>query len=124
MTQKLYARYLLAIAVLHFVIGLLIFSPYLLDMINLGWVFSAGKDHLENAVASWFMLFTWPLVMVVSMLWQRETTVPNSFLVIGMIGSLLGVSIMPDSGFWFLVVLNAVALWQNRGVSNTKLNPI
>lgn len=114
MTQKLYARYLLAIAVIHFVVGLLLFRPYLLNMINLGWVFSAGKDNLENAVASWFLLFTWPLVMVVAILWKSEIKVPNSFFIIGALGSLLGISIMPDSGFWFFAILNAVGLWQNK----------
>lgn len=113
MKQKIFARFLLFIALGHISIGLMLFFPYLIELPKLGWVNSTGLHNLEGSVAVWFLLFAWPLIMIVIQFWNQEAHIKNSFLMSAILGSVLGVSLMPASGFWLLLVLCGIALGMN-----------
>jgi len=113
MTQKIFARFLLFIALGHLFVGLMLFFPYLMELPKLGWINSTGLHNLEGSVSVWFLLFTWPLIMIVIQFWNQEMIIKNSFLICGFIGSLIGISLMPASGFWLLLVLCGIALGMN-----------
>ena len=110
MKQKIFARYLLFIALGHLTVGLLLFWPYLVELPKLGWINSTGMHNLEGAVTVWFLLFAWPLIMIVIGFWNQESRVKSSFLSCGIIGSLIGASLMPASGFWLLLALCLMGL--------------
>ncbi|MCJ8312059.1 MAG: hypothetical protein HRU38_03895 [Saccharospirillaceae bacterium] len=113
MKQKIFARFLLFITVGHTLIGLIIFYPILIELPKLGWINSTGFHNLEGSVAVWFLLFAWPLFMITIQFWNQQVLIKNTFLICGFLGSIIGISLMPASGFWLLLILCAVGLYQN-----------
>ncbi len=114
MTQALFARYLLAIALGHLIVGAFLFAPYLAEIPARGWVNATGPDNMEGAVAIWFMLFTWPLLLIVVQFWRSESKVSRPFLWLCVVGSLFGISLMPASGFWLMLILSGAGLARKR----------
>ena len=80
MKQSQFARYLLAITLGHLTIGEQLFATYLAELPARGWINAAGPEFLEGAVAVWFLLFAWPLLLIVVQFWHSEALVSNSFL--------------------------------------------
>ncbi|MEJ2041932.1 MAG: DUF6463 family protein [Reinekea sp.] len=117
MTQARFARFLLAITLGHLIVGSLLFAPYLAQLPTRGWVNATGPDFMEGSVAIWFMLFAWPLLLLVVQFWRSNAPVSRPFLWLCVIGSLFGVSLMPASGFWLILVLGGVGLVKGRGDS-------
>jgi len=105
MKQKTFSRFLLFMVVCHSLIGLMLFWQYLIVLPQMGWINSVGPHFLEGAVAVWFMLFSWPLIMIVVLFWNSDALVSKSFSFVGIVGALVGVSLMPASGFWFMLIL-------------------
>ena len=110
MKQSLFARFLLFIALGHLTVGLILFAPYLAELPARGWVNSVGPNFMEGSVAIWFMLFAWPLLLIVVQFWRSEAQVNSTFLIVCLLGSLFGVSLMPVSGFWLMFALSGYAL--------------
>lgn len=110
MTKHRYAQYLLFITLGHFIIGLLLFQAPLLNIIASGWVNVVGPNNLHEAAAAWFMLFSWPLLMLVIQFWNKQENVSLAIIKAGIIGAVIGVSLMPMSGFWLMLMLNLLAL--------------
>lgn len=122
MTQQKYAHYLLAIACGHLIIGCVLFKDTLYQLIVKGWVNTIGPEFIEGAAAVWFMLFSWPLLMIVAAFWSEvDRQVNRTFLQTAIIGSLLGISLMPLSGFWLLLILSLVAFLKHKKMGDRML---
>lgn len=116
MQQKHFAYALLAIALTHAAVGLFLFANPLIQLVSLGWIGQINEDQLAIAASVWFMLFTLPLLMLVAQCWQKPTPVSPAVLWIGVVMAILGVSLMPDSGFWLVLVL---CLWGLKPVAKS-----
>jgi hypothetical protein len=101
-------RWLLAVAALHTLFGLLVFAGPLQKMLSRGLFNAVGADPLL-AAATWFLLFGAPLALlgqVLSLLEHQSHLDPALLRPLGW-GLLalwaLGVLLMPASGFWLVL---------------------
>lgn len=114
MKQSTFARWLLAIAGTHLIFALVIFYPDFMALIKAGWWDQVGPDNLQGALAFWFIIFTWPLMMTVINMWSNPNLVGYKLLMLGFIGSLIGATANPISGFWTLTLLCLVGILMER----------
>ena len=109
--------WLLAVAAVHTLFGLLVFAPVLRAMLAQGWIDTVGTDPLRGAV-SWFLLFGLPLALLalcIRPLRQAGQARRLRLLGWGLLGlCAAGASLMPASGFW-LVLPPALSLLRPRG---------
>ncbi|QPF76836.1 hypothetical protein G8A07_26625 [Roseateles sp. DAIF2] len=97
---------MLAVAALHTLFGLLVFAGPLRQLLRLGLFNAVGADPLLGAV-TWFLLFGAPLALLgqALTLLERRVDAPAlrplgwGLLALG----LLGIVLMPASGFWLLL---------------------
>lgn len=98
--------WLLAVAAVHSLFGLIVFAPVLRAMLAEGLFNTVNVDPLRGAV-SWFLLFGLPLALLalcITPLQQagaqrRLRALGWSLLALGA----LGVGLMPASGFWLVL---------------------
>lgn len=110
MKQAIFAKWLLVITTTHLLLGAIIFSAPLLSLLQQGWWNTIGPNNLETALAFWFMLFSFPLFMLIYSMWGSKLRVFRGFLCFSLIGSvLIGVAI-PFSGIWALTLLCLIGL--------------
>ncbi|MFQ3231603.1 DUF6463 family protein [Reinekea sp.] len=119
MTQHHYARVLLFISLGHLFVGVLLFYSVFIDIWQQGWINVVGPNFLLGSAAVWFMLFAWPLLLIVIQFWQQHVNLSRAFVIVATIGSIVGVSLMPASGFWLMLVLNVYALAKLKVNANT-----
>ncbi|MCH7345455.1 DUF6463 family protein [Pelomonas sp. CA6] len=103
-TRPWMGRWLMGVALLHTLFGLVVFSAPLARMWQRGLFDTVGADPLLGAV-SWFLLFGAPLALLGLALSALErlcaTTAPWRALGLGLLGlTALGLLLMPASGFW------------------------
>ena len=95
--------WLLAVAAIHSLFGLLVFAPVLHSMLAQGWFGTVGADPLRGAV-SWFLLFGLPLALLalcITPLRQAGKTWHLRLIGWGLLVLVaLGAGLMPASGFW------------------------
>lgn len=109
-------RWVMAVAVVHLVVGLVMFWPTLTTMASSGWFDSVGHDPTRG-VAAWFMLFGGPLLglgLAIDALEKLQTS--HAMPTLGWLMLLLcaiGALWMPISGFW-LCIPPGVALLRRR----------
>jgi hypothetical protein len=105
-------RWLIGVSIIHTIFALIVFNESLLSIINRGVFNTVGTDPMTGAVV-WFVLFGLMLFIFGYLVNELEKTSTNklpkfiawSLLFMG----LLGVVLMPDSGFW-LVFPPAIAI--------------
>ncbi|TXT37549.1 MAG: hypothetical protein FD135_3542 [Comamonadaceae bacterium] len=96
-------RWIMAVAALHTLVGLVMFQTPLTAMASGGWWDSVGHDPTRG-VAAWFMLFGGPLLalgLAIDALEQHPST--RAMPTLGWLMLLLcamGALWMPVSGFW------------------------
>ncbi|MEH6459851.1 DUF6463 family protein [Chitinimonas sp. JJ19] len=110
-------RWLIGVAVIHTVFGVVVFGKQLLGIVQRGVFDTVGADPMTGAVV-WFLLFGVVLFICGQAVSRLEASSPAA-LPKGMGWSLLalgvlGVVLMPASGFW-LVFPPAIALLVKRG---------
>jgi hypothetical protein len=110
MKQAIFAKWLLAITATHLFLGTIIFYLPLLQLLQQGWWNTVGPNNLETAIAFWFMLFGFPLLMLIYSMWGSSVLVSRGFLYFSLIGSILAGLAIPFSGIWTLTLLCTVAL--------------
>lgn len=98
-------RLLMATAVLHMLVGVLIFAKPLVDIGRAG-VFNAVDPHYDRYAAFWFLTFGVLIFMLGQLIhWtlRRTGTLPASlgWSLLGL--SIAGVILMPTSGFWLAI---------------------
>lgn len=113
---------LMGTAVLHTAVGLLVFGGILADIGRAG-IWNAIDPHYDRATAVWFLLFGFILFllgMLVQWVEQQTGTLPHSLgwglLLIGV----MGVVLMPVSGFWLIF---PQAYWVLRPSPTQQPNP-
>ncbi|MBU0746281.1 MAG: hypothetical protein KKB95_23265 [Gammaproteobacteria bacterium] len=105
---------MLGVAVVHTVFAVVVFQPQMREIVERGVFDSVGTDPMRGAV-SWFVLFggLFALLGWAVMLVERQAAlapVPLRALGAGLLAlALLGIVLMPASGFW-LVLPPALAL--------------
>jgi len=96
-------RWLLGVAVLHTLAASLFFGHVFLDVAQRGIFDTVGRDPM-TAAAVWFLLFGAIMAllgMAITTLEQSENFTSARPLGLGILMlTLLGVALMPDSGFW------------------------
>lgn len=110
MKQSIFAKWLLAIATTHLLLGAIIFYTPLMLLIEQGWWNTVGPNNLETAIAFWFMLFGFPLLMLIYSMWGSSLLVSRGFLYFCLIGSIFVGIAMPVSGIWTLTLLCSIGL--------------
>lgn len=110
-------RWIIAIGVIHNLVGLYFFAPVLREIGAAGVWNAVGVDTMRN-LAFWF-LYTGCLLMVVGYLtdWIEERTggaLPNAYGWMLLALLLLGVVLIPESGFWLLVPAIASSMRRMR----------
>ncbi len=106
-------RWLLGVAALHTLFGLVAFPQVLQQLLQLGVFNSVGADPLHGAVV-WFLLFAAPLALLAWVITplERQTEAAPLLRQVGwgiLLFALLGIVLMPASGFW-LALPAAIAL--------------
>ncbi len=110
-------RWLLGVAVVHTLFGALAFPQVLRQLWQFGLVDSVGADPLRGAVV-WFLLFAAPLALLAWVITPLERQ-PGTVALLRQLGAgllalaLLGIVLMPASGFW-LALPPAIALLLRR----------
>jgi hypothetical protein len=114
-------RWLGAVALLHTLFALVVFTPTYQRLLQQGWFNSVGRDPMLNA-AVWFFLFGAPLALfaiaVHAMERNGEILAPKTLAWGLILLGLLGVSLMPASGFWLVFPPALVLLLKPQAVSN------
>lgn len=105
-------HWLMAVAGLHTLFALVVLHKPLLGIVQRGVFNTVGQDPMTG-VAVWFLLFAAPLAMLALAITSMERSRQDAALrrqgwgLLAM--SVLGVILMPDSGFW-LAFPAAIAL--------------
>jgi hypothetical protein len=109
------SRCLLGIAFLHTVFAVVVLGPFMLSMLRAG-LFNSVKSDTTAGVTAWFFLFGILLALLALPLHALEKAgmaLPKP-LGWGLFGlAVLGVVLMPDSGFW-LVFPPALAIMAGK----------
>ena len=98
--------WLLAVAALHTVFALLVFGPVIQEVLERGVFNTVGRDA-RVGVAVWFVLFGFGIALLGLAVQVLERTAPQANVrAIGaglLLLTLLGVTLMPASGFWLVL---------------------
>lgn len=98
--------WLLIVAAVHTVFGLVVFAPVLGGMLGRGLFNSVGSDARAGAV-TWFLLFGGPVALLAWQVWLAERRAAWAELRVLGWGILalttLGLLLMPVSGFWLVL---------------------
>jgi hypothetical protein len=104
------------VAALHTLFALVVLHKPLLDIVQRGVFNTVGQDPM-TAAAVWFLLFATPLAMQALAITSLERSGHTAALrqqAWGLLAmSVVGVILMPDSGFW-LALPAAFALLRRR----------
>ena len=119
-------QFLLAVGLLHLVVGGLVYAQPLADIGGDGF-FNAVDGHVDRDAAFWFMLSGVLLVILgqlTSWAQRRTGTLPRplgwSLLAVSAVGALL----MPFSGIWLLLPPAVLALAAARAGGSTPGAPV
>lgn len=108
--------WLIAVSMVHTVFGLVVFSGPLVGMMRRGVFNTVGEDALLGAVA-WFLLFGFALFLAGLAIGELESAsrrpLPRSLGWALLFVILVGVVLMPVSGFW-LALPPAVSLVRQK----------
>jgi len=95
--------WLIAVSVVHTIFGLVVFSEPLVSIVRRGVFNSVGTDPLTGAVV-WFLLFGFALFLaglsIAELERQSTRPLPRSLGWALLFVILVGVVLMPVSGFW------------------------
>ena len=117
MKSRWIGRWIVAVSVLHTIFGLVVFGEDLMQIAREGFWNSIGEDARAGAVA-WFMLsgFLMTALGVAVDSLERAAT-PGSLRATGIVlllTTLLGIVLMPASGFWLMLPSAVAMLWRRN----------
>lgn len=104
---------IIGIGMIHVVFGFVVFPEVWLGILRSGVFNSIGEDPMRGAVA-WFELFALPVFaygQLINTLENSGSTMPGSIFWHLLVILLVGVVLMPVSGFW-LLLLPLIMLWR------------
>ncbi len=82
-----------------------------MELLQQGWWNSVDPENLQTAIAFWFMLFGFPLLMLIVNMWNNNELVRKGFLRFSLGGSVVAGLAIPFSGIWALTLLCIFALY-------------
>lgn len=115
--KKLSANLLILIAIIHSIFGIVIGLPYLKEIAQAGF-FNAVDPHPYRMAIVWF-LFTGFVLMILGQLALSLENIPNSVAWSLFSLSLIGLILMPISGFWLVLALAIYII-----ASNSKMKAV
>ena len=108
----------IGVAVLHTVFALWKFPLVLQSIASRGFIGTVGQDPMTAAVV-WFALFGVVVLACGLMIsaWERATTasIPQSVVWTLFVLGVVGVVLMPTSGFWLMFPPTIALLWTGKG---------
>ncbi len=115
---KLSGYLLIITSILHFMGGFVFFPEPLAEIAQAGWWNAVSPDPLnlnyEREAAFWFMMIS-PLLFILGMLccWIQEQQIKIPVFVgwILLVVTIIGIVIMPVSGFWLLLLPSGIILF-------------
>jgi hypothetical protein len=119
------ARCLVAIGIVHSLFGLVLYRAPLSAIAGEGFVATVLPPHVDREAAFWFVLFG-PILVMLGQVVGRAARRDDAGIVrlIGawlLAGGMVGVIVMPVSGFWLLI---AVGLATIRAAFRPPLTPV
>jgi len=116
-TRAWVGHWLMAVAALHTLFALVFLHKPLLGIVQRGVFNTVGQDPM-TAAAVWFLLFAAPLALQALAITSLERSGQNAALRQQAWGLLalcaLGVTLMPDSGFWLAIPAGIALLRKGR----------
>ena len=97
-------RWLIAVAVLHTLFALVVFKAPLAQIVEAGVFDTVGRDPLRGAVV-WFVLFgamSLLLGLAIDAMEKAKLRLPSAIGICLLLLAIIGVVLMPSSGFWLL----------------------
>jgi hypothetical protein len=111
--SQLSGRVLMVTAMVHTAVGVVLFRDPLAAILGDGF-FNAIRPHFDRAAAFWFLLFS-PVLFLLGQITNYAVGHRDAHLVrlvgcylLGM--GILGVAVLPISGFWILIALTPLLL--------------
>jgi len=117
---------LMAIAVLHELVGLFFYSDALQDIFRAGFFNTINPPYWERDAAFWFLMFGIALFLmgwVTQWMIEQTGTVPKFFSFGLLTMCIIGVMMMPASGLWLAIPI-AFMMLQLPAVDETKISLI
>jgi hypothetical protein len=109
-------RWLIVVAIIHTLFGLVVFHPSLRQIAHTGWWGGIQSDPMLSAV-TWFMLFGLPMLLAgiaLHAVERAKAAIPVAIAWWLLAGAALGVALMPASGFYLLVPPALALLWRHH----------
>lgn len=109
---------LMSIAILHEVVGLVFYAPVLLEILHAGFFNTINPPYWERDAAFWFLMFG---VLLFLMGWAAQWSLERVGFIPGFISwgillvSVVGVMMMPASGFWLAIPVAVVMIRLGQG---------
>ena len=117
MKSRWIGRWIVAVSVLHTIFGLVVFGEDLMQIAREGFWDSIGEDARAGAVA-WFMLSGFLMTALGLAIDALERSATQGSLratgVVVLLTTLLGIVLMPVSGFWLMLPPAVAMLWQRN----------
>jgi hypothetical protein len=117
---KIAGWYWIAIAIIHGGVGLIVYAPQWQEIAQAGWFNTIAPDPLapifDREDAFWFMMMTPFLVLLGRLcLWAdcQRLTLPISVGGILIATMVIGLFLMPISGFWLVLFPSIMLLWSS-----------
>lgn len=111
--RKRVGTILMAIAVLHQVVGLFFYRDALIDILNAGFFNTINPPYWERDAAFWFLMFGAMLFLMGWIAqWMLENTgsIPKFYSWGLLVVCVIGVMMMPASGFWLAIPVAIIML--------------
>lgn len=104
--RKRLGTILMGIAVLHEVVGVFFYSSALSDILQAGFFNTINPPYWERDAAFWFLMFGITLFLmgwIAQWMLEHTGTIPRFFSWGLLVMCVLGVLMMPASGFWLAI---------------------
>ncbi len=120
-------HWLMAVAALHTFFAMMVLQQPLLGIVRRGVFNTVGQDPM-TAAAVWFLLFAAPLALQALAITSLERSGQNAALRrqgVGLLAmSVMGVILMPASGFWLAMPAGIALLRRSSPMGQAEAAPI
>lgn len=126
---RIAGRCWIAIAIIHVVVGLAMYSPQWQAIARAGWFNVVAPDPVapifDREDAFWFMMMT-PFLLILGQLclWadRQKLTLPVSISGTLLAFAIAGIFFIPISGFWLVLILSVMMLYSSQAAKLSDQN--
>lgn len=104
---------LMVIAVLHEIVGLFFYREALIDILNAGFFNTVNPPYWQRDAAFWFLMFGAMLFLmgwIAQWMLDNTGTIPKFYSWGLLVVCVIGVMMMPASGFWLVIPVAIIML--------------